>query len=610
MSGPAPIPSMPRTSSLGRDVAPSRATSHGISWPAAIASFLVPLLLVAGVLAWQRFGDPPRFAITLTDQYTGAPLAGALLTVDGAPLAVDQQGTIVVPPGEAPLAIEATAPGYAPFAGTVDPAGAEAWTLTLRPSVLSGRLTDAASGAPIAGAAVAARGADGQGPATVSGADGAYLLENVPEVATLLIDAGDFGIVENPVGQQTTADFALRKTLVTGFVRDPDGNPVAGARVGSPDGALTTVTGPDGGYRLANGASAPELLVTASGYDDAMVSVPESLVADAVLEPTLIRSIYAPASMLSDPADLDELIALANRTEINAIVIDAKEYNIFYDTQVEFFRNVPDMVLPIYDPAEIVRKLDEAGIYSIARMVVFKDPLVAEAYPHLDVLNENTGEAWRDYNGAAWVNAFNQELWVANAEFAAELARFGFDEVQYDYIRFPSDGDLTQAEFGNDYTEELRRAAITGAVQMGADAVRAAGAKFSLDLFPVIAIYGNDQGIGQTLQDLAPIADYVSLMIYPSHYERGNIPVDGHPNDFPAETVTYTLEMAEKLVPGTKKKMRPWLQDFDYPLEGYRDYGPADVRAQIDAAEEFGASGWILWNAAGVFEEAALKPAG
>jgi hypothetical protein len=99
-----------------------------------------------------------------------------------------------------------------------------------------------------------------------------------------------------------------------------------------------------------------------------------------------------------------------------------------------------------------------------------------------------------------------------------------------------------------------------------------------------------------------PLADVICLMVYPSHYELGNIPVDGHPNDFPAETVTYTLERAEAMVPGSRAKMRPWLQDFTYPAEGFSAYGPAEVRAQIDAAEDWGASGWLLWNAAGEFE--------
>jgi hypothetical protein len=252
--------------------------------------------------------------------------------------------------------------------------------------------------------------------------------------------------------------------------------------------------------------------------------------------------------------------------------------------------------------------MKEHGIYSIARMVVFKDPVVAAGRPDLAVKDETTGGLWLDMNGTPWVNAFNEELWVANADLGAELARLGFDEVQYDYIRFPSDGDLRTADFGNDYSEELRRAAITGAVKIGSEKIRAAGAEFAIDLFPIVALMGDDQGIGQTLQDLTPYADYVCLMIYPSHYSQGNIPVDGHPNDFPAETVTYTLERSQEWAPDSMRKMRPWLQDFTYPLEGFSAYGPEEVREQIDAAEAMGVSGWLLWNAAGEFEVPALKP--
>src|SRR6185436_3093536 len=128
-------------------------------------------------------------------------------------------------------------------------------------------------------------------------------------------------------------------------------------------------------------------------------------------------------------------------------------------------------------------------------------PVVAEARPDLAVKDEVTGDLWRDMNGAAWVNAFNEELWQANADLGAELATLGFDEVQYDYIRFPSDGDLRTSDFGRDYSEASRRAAIAGAVAVGAERVHAAGANFAVDLFPIVALMGDDQGIGQTVQD-------------------------------------------------------------------------------------------------------------
>jgi len=402
----------------------------------------------------------------------------------------------------------------------------------------------------------------------------------------------------------------LKSSVVAGLVRDATGAPIPGARVSAADGSATTLSGPDGSYRLL-GATTGSLVVAASGFGETTVSIPSTGQLDVALEPELIRAIYANLGVLGDPERLGRLIEIANTTEINAIVIDVKQDTIYYDTSVQFFRDVPGMVTPAYDPAELLALLDENDIYSIARMVVFKDPVVAEGRPDLAVQDEVTGGLWRDMNGSAWVNAFNQELWQANAELAGELAQLGFDEVQYDYIRFPSDGDLRTADFGNEYTEDLRRAAITGAVAAGAEQTRANGAAFAIDLFPIIALFGNDQGIGQTLQDLTPLADYVCLMIYPSHYELGNIPTaDGHPNDFPAETVTYTLEMAEQVVPGTKQKMRPWLQDFNYPAADFRSYEAADVRAQIDATETFGASGWLLWNAAGEFEVAALRSEG
>ena len=190
----------------------------------------------------------------------------------------------------------------------------------------------------------------------------------------------------------------------------------------------------------------------------------------------MIKAVYANLGVLSDPERWNRLIEIADTTEINAIVIDVKQDTIYYDTQVPFFRNIDGMITPLYYPKELLAQLKAPGIYSIARMVVFKDPLVAAGRPDLAVRDEKTGGLWYDMNGTPWVNAFNEELWQANADLGAELAQLGFDEVQYDYIRFPSDGDLRTTDFGRDYSEENRRAAITGAVALGSQEVRAAGA--------------------------------------------------------------------------------------------------------------------------------------
>jgi hypothetical protein len=554
-----------------------------------------------------RFSANPEVHVSVTDRLTGVPLANAVVEFEDTRVTTGSDGGVRIAFDSAAVPVTVTAAGYEPAAMTLSREGPDEWQVALRPNTLRGQVLDVDSGMGIAGVDVVTIAPDGTESTVVTGPDGSFAFDAVPVGAMLRVYSPDYGTMTEPVDQRTTIDIALKPTLVTGTVRDLAGRPLAGARVSASDGSVSAVTGEDGTFRLSGGAEIDEVRISAPGFADQVVLVDADRQVTAALDTEKIKAIYANLGVLSDPERWNRLIEIATTTEVNAIVVDAKQDTIYYDTQVPFFRNIEGMVTPIFDPAALTAELEALGIYSIARVVVFKDPVVAEGRPDLAVRDEVTGELWRDYSGIAWVNAFYQELWEANADLGAELAMLGFDEIQYDYIRFPSDGDLRTADFGNSYTAADRRAAITGAVALGAERVRAAGAKFAIDLFPIIALMGDDQGIGQTLQDLTPLADYVCLMIYPSHYIVGNIPVDGHPNDFPAETVTYTLERSQEWVPGTMNKMRPWLQDFDYPVAGFSEYGPAEVRAQIDAAEAMGVSGWLLWNAAGKFQVEALR---
>jgi hypothetical protein len=579
-----------------------------VSWPVSILVFVVPVVLVLFTFLMPRLSARPEVAVRVTDRYTGQQIPGATLTLDQGAVSTGPDGTARIELSNDSAALTIEAPGYEAIASTLTRGGSPDWEVALRPNVLRGRLIDADTSAGIAAAKVVMIAPDSTEQATNTDEDGRYLFKSVPKDATIRFSSADHGIAEEPVGQRTEINVTMRPSFVSGIVTEATGAPIAGARVAVANGSAETVTGADGTFRLSGGTDVAEVLISAPGYANQTLAVDSSRTVAVALEAEKIKAVYANLGVLSDPERWNRLIEIADSTEINAIVLDVKQDTIYYDTRVPFFRDIDGMVTPIFDAKELLAELDAHGIYSIARMVVFKDPVVAAGRPDLAVRDEVTGELWLDMNGTPWVNAFNQELWAANADLGVELSQLGFDEVQYDYIRFPSDGDLRTADFGNDYSEENRRAAITGAVALAGERVRAAGAAFSIDLFPIIALLGDDQGIGQTLQDLTPLADYVSLMIYPSHYEEGNIPVDGHPNDFPAETVTYTLERSQEWVPGTMKKMRPWLQDFTYPLEGYSEYGPAEVRNQIDAAEAQGVSGWLLWNAAGEFQVSALSP--
>ena len=328
----------------------------------------------------------------------------------------------------------------------------------------------------------------------------------------------------------------------------------------------------------------------------AIQAAPDEFVAKAVyLNPTT-----------DDGYDLDRLLGLIERTELNALVIDVKEEGVYVDTDVALFRDA-GTVVPYYDVAAVLDALRANDVYAIARLVAFKDTPLAEARPDLAVLDAATGGPWRDMNGVAWVNPFNEEVRAGLIDLAVELAGRGFDEIQFDYVRFPTDGDLEAMDFGREVTEAVRVETITGFLGEARENIAAVGATTGADVFGFTLLL-DDIGIGQNVAEIAEVVDYVCPMVYPSHFPNGSIAVDGHPNDFPYETIEISLGASEERVAGARGKLRPWLQDFSLP--GMSDYGAAEVRAQIDAAEANGAAGWMIWNAVSVYHEDAFAPAG
>lgn len=551
---------------------------------------VLPLLIVAALLATPAAEGETRLAWRFAD--AAGPVSGVRVVAGAVVATADADGVVALPRsavGSAPVAIERE--GYYPILATV-PAGIASIETTLVASSVSGTVTDGRTGAPIGGATV---GVVGAATTVTTESDGRYRLDGLSPGAAIGFAADGYGAVELPVDQRTTVDGALMSQRVTGVVTDGAGSPVSDAFIQVGD--VSAASQSDGTFTVEGVADATEVRISASGFGDVLLPIADDRVVAAELERIVIRASYLNQAGLQDDDAIDAMIDLIGATELNAVVLDIKQDTIHFDSAVRFFTEVPGMVAPIYDPGEIVARFHDAGIYVIARQVVFQDPLVAAHYPELSVRNEDTGEPWLDPNGVSWVNAFHEELWDANIALALEVVGLGFDEIQYDYVRFTSDGDLTTADFGPDYSQAAREGAITGFVKRSYEAIQPTGAKLALDVFGIIALYDDDQGIGQRLSALAPYADYLCLMIYPSHFSEGNIrSAPGHPNDYPAETITESLERAAEIVPEHVDKFRPWLQDFTQPLEGFSAYGPDEVRAQIDAAEAFGVSGWLLWN--------------
>jgi len=323
------------------------------------------------------------------------------------------------------------------------------------------------------------------------------------------------------------------------------------------------------------------------------------------MEERPIKALYMNPNISTTDEDVNRLIEIIDTTEANAIVIDIKEELIFYDSQVKFFQDA-GTVRPIIDLPALLKKFQDRDIYTIARQVVFKDSLVAENRPDLAVLNSQTGDLWRDMNGVSWVNPMVHELWEANSDLAVEAAELGFDEIQYDYVRFPTDGDLSTTDFGIENTQENRENAILKLLKMTREKLLPTGAKLSADVFGYTLLVDDDLGIGQNFVKVAEYVDYLSPMVYPSHFPNGSIAVDGHPNDFPYETIEISMRAGKKKLGGDASQIRPWLQDFSF--FDLMPYGDDEVRAQIDAAEDVGTSGWLLWDPNNEYHPGALDP--
>ncbi len=595
-------------------VAPRRRRWHYIRWRHSL--LLVISLALAAATYWGDFSPATITTssaylwlrhvhqIRVVDAYSGQPVHGAVVRVGETAVVTGADGRVDIRSPKQTVEMVVERSGYETAREVLSRSGDRRHQIALRPTTLSGRIVEADTGTAISNATVSLADDKGSVLQTVTtDADGQFSFTGVPQQARLVIDAGDFGTIDEPVGNRSVANYALRKSILFGVVTDEDGHPIADATVLA--GAVSAATSADGGFRMRNAPPDGEVTVSASGYKSQKFRIPQDRKIVARLQPFDIRGLYFSPIDLGNEAALDSMIRLVDETELNAIVIDIKQDMVFYDTGVQFFHDAK-AVDPVYDAREVVKKLHDHGIYAIARLVVFKDPVVAENRHDLAVKDEITGDVWRDLNGYAWVNPFERELWQANIDLAVEAAKLGFDEIQYDYVRFPSDGDLSTADFGQEYTEESRVGAITEFLRLSREQLRPTGAKLGADIFGIVALVDNDQGIGQRVADVAKVVDYVCPMVYPSHFTAGAVSVGGEPNDYPYETIKIAMAKAKQGMPGMTRKLRPWLQDFSFP--GMKPYGKDEVQAQITAALEEGASGWMLWNPGNVYTAEALGP--
>jgi hypothetical protein len=356
--------------------------------------------------------------------------------------------------------------------------------------------------------------------------------------------------------------------------------------------------------------------------------------------PTIVKALYSTAWAAGSASKLKYLIGVIKKANLNGIVIDIKDYSgyVAYHTGIpEVEASGAENEIRIFYPNALLKQLHDNNIYVIGRLTVFQDPILAKAHPEWAVHNSLTGKGWTDRNGLGWMDPGSRNVWDYNIEIAKDALTRGFDEINFDYIRFPSDGNLNSMTFGfwdenTPMRETLRKFFKYLRDKLG-------DAKISADLFGLATVESQDLGIGQVIEDAYSYFDYVSPMVYPSHYHAGFLGYK-NPAKYPYEVVKYSMESAlQRLrnyelgirnngatittttatttLPDSSfiihnARLRPWLQAFDLGAV----YDKAMIQKQIKAVEEVlrpaaapeqnlaaGAfAGWLLWDPANIYQ--------
>lgn len=321
--------------------------------------------------------------------------------------------------------------------------------------------------------------------------------------------------------------------------------------------------------------------------------------------PQEVKAIYMSSWVAGTPSIREKLFKLIDETELNAVIIDVKDNTgvLSWDGRIN-------------DLDALIEDLHKRNIYVIARIAAFQDPAYVKLHPEQAVINVTTGAIWRDRKGEPWVDTGSKDMWKYLVDLGKETHARGFDELNYDYIRFPTDGDLKSMRFPVSGERGLtdKRAIVQEFYKYLHDEFSPIGIPISGDVFGIITTNSNEtKTLGQDLGDALNYFDYVAPMVYPSHFYKGTAGYD-NPAAYPGPIIAYSMggarDIAYAVASSTGQstsslmlKLRPWYQDFDMGAT----YTAEMVRAQITAGEKLGINSWMLWDPSNKYTPSALK---
>lgn len=302
--------------------------------------------------------------------------------------------------------------------------------------------------------------------------------------------------------------------------------------------------------------------------------------------PETVNGVYLPPQ--SCERTISEAIYYAELAHLNAVVLHVKDPRgwIYWQSKHPIAREIGATHCR-YSVEGAVKRLNAEGIWTIAKIDIFEDSLLAKKYPEVGVLDTHTGGLWADKKGLHWVNPYDRRVWDYNIALCKELVAMGFDEIQFDYTRFPSDGNLTRIRYPF-VLNGLTRARCIGEFLKAAYAeLNPLGVIISIDVFGLTAWKTEDFGVGQVLEEIAPHVDVICPMLYPSHFPPGFLGWK-NPGQYPRRIMELSMKHLKKR---TSKKVRPWIQGFWYTTE--------EIIAQLDGVLSTGTFGWTVWNPSG-----------
>ncbi len=369
-------------------------------------------------------------------------------------------------------------------------------------------------------------------------------------------------------------------------------------------GSEVVVTDSRGKYSIASGTL--PLQVRAAGYRREAITDGDEASRAIRLTPLAPKALYLTVYGIGAPFLLDPALEVIQKSGLNALVIDLKGDRglIPYPSALPLAAKAGALKLrTIPDLKALATSLKAKGIYLIARIVVFKDDLLVNARPDWAVRGAG-GSIWKDREGLGWIDPFRKEAWDYTLGVAEEAAAAGFDEIQFDYVRFP---DAAGPAYSQTSTETSRVEAITGFLREAKRRLVPYNVFLAMDSFGYVCWNRNDTGIGQRLEDLATAVDYISPMLYPSGFQFG-IPGYTNPIVHTYEIVHRSLEECKSRTAATAVRYRPWLQAFpDYAFGGQK-FGAVEIAKQVKASNDAGTVGWMLWNPRNVYSTDDIKP--